>query len=461
MGPTKAKGTPGRFSVGWVLAMLFASAVFYGACAGQPACQRNSDCDEGYCSDGICEKDCVIAELDCPRGFVCNELSQCENPGAGGGPGVGGAGTGTAMGGAASATTTSSGSTTSAGGATSTTSSTTSSTTTGSGGSPPTLGELELCQNDAQCNGTLVCRAMTKGGTMRCTSPCTSHAQCPSGSKCLPEGSGSLCFFSDVGRACTMAAECNFACIQGVDYCTTPCNSGADCPNGYGCMPIGSPAQNVCVKAEALCDGANNGDCIAQAACDLSPNLILGSCTTTCNTPADCPQRAAGLAPWSCDGLCRRPADVLGPLPGGYTPTEWHCDSNLNPVVLCNDAQHIDFQTFSIPATPVVDCFSQFTTTGAANDSCVNSCTFAGGCPDLFQCVGLGGINGQRVGLCLPYGAKEPGQACATNVECAFGYCYQGTCSRDCSRDNLCPAGLTCTAGGGPNIEGLPFKRCL
>ncbi len=456
-----AQRTPDRRSLGWILGSLFVSALFYGACAGQPACERNSDCDEGYCNAGECVKDCVVADLDCPRGFICNELGQCEDPIGSGGSGQGGA---TGVGGMAtttgSMTTSTGGMTTSTGGMTTSTGGMTS-TSTGAGGAPPMLGELELCQSDAQCNGNLVCRAMTKGGAMRCTTPCSSNTQCPSGSKCLPEGNNNYCFFSDVGRSCTVATQCNFACIVGVDYCTVPCNSGSDCPNGYGCMPIGSPAQNVCVKAEALCDGVNNSACIAPAACDTSPNMILGGCTTTCNTAADCPQRGAGLAPWTCDGLCRRPSDVYGPLPGGYNPTEWHCDGMFNPVVLCNDAQHIDFQAFNFPPTPAVDCFSNFTTTGAANDSCVNSCTFAGGCSDLFQCVGLGSINGNRIGLCLPHGTKEPGQACSTNVECAFGYCYQGTCSRDCSRDNLCPGGLTCTAGGGPNIEGLPFKRCL
>ena len=58
--------------------------------------------------------------------------------------------------------------------------------------------------------------------------------------------------------------------------------------------------------------------------------------------------------PWTCDGggICRRPGDVYGPLPGGYTPTEWHCDASQNPAVLCNDAQHMNFTQFTVPAAP-------------------------------------------------------------------------------------------------------------
>jgi hypothetical protein len=185
----------------------------------------------------------------------------------------------------------------------------------------------------------------------------------------------------------------------------------------------------------------------------------VASCTAACTTAADCPQRAPGLPPWTCDGLCRRPPDVLGPLPGGATPTQYACDG-VTPVNLCNDGQHIDFQAFDIPKPPAVNCNSPVTTSGSPNDSCVDSCRYEGGCPWGFTCTAVGNINNSRIGLCLVNGGSPVGASCSSNIECAYGYCVSGKCSRDCTADGLCPTGSTCTTAGGPPAQGLPFKRC-
>ena len=328
---------------------------------------------------------------------------------------------------------------------------------------PAVAQTLELCALDADCDTNLYCRALVKGGTKRCTPACATSAGCPSGTLCLDDGTGATyCLGGDVGRGCTLASQCNFACLTSNTYCTVPCVDGHDCPNGYGCMPVGTPSQNVCVRAEAHCATGNTADCIAPAACDESPTLILGGCTTVCTTAADCPQRAAPQIAWTCDagGICRRPGDVYGPLPGGYTPTEYHCDAAQQPVNLCNDAQHMDFTLFTIPQTPTVDCQSDYTTVGVTGDACVNSCRDQGGCAYGYACVALGGIGGERVGLCLPAGSVETGAGCTQHTQCVSGYCYANVCSRDCTFDGICPGNLTCTAGGGPNVEGQIFKRC-
>jgi len=434
-------------------AILLLVGTLPSACAGTPDCEMNSDCVYGYCNNsGECVEECRSTELDCPDGEVCNTtLGRCED-GAGGG-GTGGSSSSSGTGGTTSSG--DGGTTSGTGGTTST-----SSGTGGTGGTPGTGQELDLCGVDGDCVSTLRCKAMTKNGTKRCTRACTSSSQCMSGTRCIDDGTGQFCLGDDIGRPCTEPSLCNYACVTSPGYCTAPCSSGSDCPNGWGCMPIGNPAINVCVKAEALCDQGNTASCIVPSACDLSPSLILGGCTLACNTAADCPQRAIPLAPWSCDGLCRRPADVYGPLPGGYQPTEWHCDPYSNPVVLCNDAQHIDFVGFTIPATPNVNCQSTMTTQGASNDACVNSCRYQGGCPHGFACVGVGGVSNQRIGLCLPTGQTEPGQTCTSGTSCAFGYCSNGVCSRDCSADGICPGGTTCVPGGAPAVEGMTFQRC-
>ncbi len=421
-------------------------------CAGQPACERNSDCINAYCADGECLQDCVDAALDCPKGYVCNAIAQCEY---GGGTGPGGAGSG---GGATSTgdTTTTGTETTSGSTGTTTTSSSTTSSSTGGGA----LQELDLCGNDGDCGAPLVCRTMVPGGAKRCTRSCSSDAQCMAGTRCIDPGGGAVCLGNDVGRTCNAASACNFGCLTGPKYCTASCASGSDCPNGYGCMDVGSPAVKVCVRAEAYCDQGDTSACIAPAACDLSPNMILGGCTLACSSAADCPRRAAGLAPWSCDGLCRRPADVYGPLEGGYTPAQYYCDAQLNVVNLCNDAQHINFAQFSIPAPPPVDCASGVTTDGSPGDACLDSCRYQGGCAFGFACSAVGQVNGQRIGLCLPAGGGEVGANCNVDGQCAFGYCNNGKCSRDCTHDGVCPTGSTCIAAGGPAVEGAPFKRC-
>jgi hypothetical protein len=202
-------------------------------------------------------------------------------------------------------------------------------------------------------------------------------------------------------------------------------------------------------------------DCIAPAACDQT--LLVSSCTMACSTPADCPVRAAGFPAWTCNGgLCKRPADVFGPLGGGSTPAQYACDGGGNTINICNDAQHIDFDKFSIPNPPSVNCSAPTTTDGVAGDSCADSCRYQGACPFGFVCTGVGNLGGNRVGLCLPFGSTHTGAACSSNVQCEFGYCSAGACSRDCSGDGLCPTGTTCTAVGGaaPTIEGKPFKRC-
>lgn len=413
--------------------LLAAAALLLPAgCAGTPDCRMNSECPEGYyCLRGECVRDCVDSDLDCDPGYYCNpDLGACMpvDPGTGG------------------STTSSSGQ----GGATS-------SGTTSSGTGGGQLTELELCAASSDCAAGLSCQPMVRYGPQRCTRSCSDSSQCMTGTRCL----GGLCLGDDIGRWCSDETPCSYGCLVGPAYCTAPCVSGADCPGGYGCMEIGTPPQRVCIKAEAYCNGTDSSACVVSAACDLSPTLIIGGCTLACSSAADCPQRAAPLPDWSCDGLCRRPADVVGSLPGGYTPVEYHCNAQQQPVNLCNDAMHMDFAQWIIPSPPAVSCQSPMTTPGVAGDACVSTCRYQGGCPFGFACVALGNVGNERIGLCLPTGTSEPGTACSSHPECAFGYCGPSNiCSRDCTADGVCPGGQSCVAGEPPGVEGATFRRC-
>lgn len=410
------------------------------ACAGVPPCERNSDCLEGYCKAGECAIDCR-REIDCDPAEFCNALAQCEPVDGSSSQSSASAQGGSGQGGASSVGGSTSDASGGAGG--------------GSGGATGDGGELDLCTSDAQCGGALSCKAMTKGGGKRCTRSCGSNNDCPQGFRCLNDSTGNFCLADDTGATCAVASACNFACILGPNFCTVPCSNGAGCAAGYGCMEVGG--QDVCVQTQRYCtDGS-----VCAFACDLSPSLVIGGCTTECNAASDCPQRAAPLSPWSCsNGSCVRPADVYGSLPGGYEPAEYHCDINAQPVALCNDALHIDFDQYLIPDPPSVNCGANETVAGVAGDACLDSCLLAGGCASDFSCVGIGNLGAQRVGLCLPTGSGEPGDSCSVHRDCAFGYCANGTCSKDCTDDGVCPNGTDCVAGDAPAIEGKTWRRC-
>lgn len=468
-----------RFARTLAACLLIASpCAVVGACAGE-TCERNSDCVNAQCISGECVSECKL-DIDCDFGLVCNvQVGRCDPPtdggaGTGGVPPDGSAGTGAGpgggsggqaggaggAGGAPSGGGSGGGGAPGGGGATSG-----GGGAGGSGGATAPKLELDLCQNDGEC-GALVCRPYAKGLAKRCTRTCASTASCPSGARCEAIGSEKYCVQSDVGRGCSVASDCQYACVTSTKYCTSPCNSGSDCPNGWGCMAVSG--QKVCVKAAEPCDSTNTAACIVPAACDTSPSLVVAGCTLACSTAADCPQRAQGMTPWACNGLCRRPTSgataIWGPLEGGTAPAQYACNAASQVVNVCGDGQHIDFAAFTIPNAPAVSCSSPITTDGLAGDACVDSCRYQGGCPWGMQCTALGSIGAaSRIGLCLPaLGGGEVGAACGKDGDCFFGYCNRNTkkCSRDCSKDGLCPSGSTCVAAGGPAVESLAFRRC-
>ncbi len=437
----------------FVALSLSTSTGLFGACATSgETCSFNSDCLRGYCSDGTCKQDCVDSAKDCPKGYVCNAIGQCEF-GSGGGAPSGGSGEGGA---GASGGAPSTGGSPSNGGAGPTTTTTDVTTTSSMGGAPPGGDAiLTLCSSDGSCDSGM-CRPTRVGSAQkRCTQSCSSNAQCASGFRCETIGAESYCAASDVGKPCTGTGQCNFACLSPLNYCTSACSSGADCPNGYGCMFVAG--SNVCVRVEADC-AADTSQCVSASACDTS--LVVSGCTFGCTSAAECPQRALGLPTWTCDGACRRPADVYGPLPGGYAPAQWACDGSGNVVNVCGDGLNYDFGTDTQPAAPAVNCSSPVTTDGQPGDACLDSCRFQGGCPFGYACAAIATLGSQSIGLCMGAGASEVGQGCAHHRDCAFGYCNGGTCTRDCSRDGLCPEGSSCTSASAPNVEGLPARIC-
>jgi len=416
------------------------------SCAKAGPCERNSDCDNGYyCGGGTCKRDCIIGARDCDPGYECNAaIGKCQLSDGGALPdGALPDGAAQDSGSGADGAAQDSGQGQDSGGA-------------ADGGGQGTKVELDLCNGNNECKSGLLCRPLYKNGPGRCTRTCQSNASCWQGTRCLTIGNDQYCAQADVGRACQVQnpAPCNWGCVS-PGYCTLPCQSGADCPNGYGCATVQNT--KVCVRAEQYC--GMGGQTCTSLLCDQSG--LVDSCTLSCASATDCPQRALPLTPWTCTGnVCKRPGDVYGPL-GQGEPAEYACSLQNAKVNLCNDTLHIDYQQFAIPNPPAYSCPVGSSVAGVNGDTCMDSCRFAGACTHGFACVAVGNLSNQRVGLCLPsLGAGEVGASCAHDSDCAFGYCASGKCSRDCTQDGLCPTGSSCVAGGAPNVENLPFRRC-
>ncbi len=441
------------------LGLVFSQA----SCAGPRACERNSDCVNAYCEDGECKKDCVVAEVDCPPGWICNTIAKCEPPpdggvidpsdGGAGAAGSGGAtggssgdgGTGGSTGGSAGVAT---GGTAGSGGSTGGSAGAATGGTGGTGGTSSTGSEFDYCGSDTDCSAPLVCRAMSLGGTVtRCTRSCSTTSQCMTGTRCT-YGTG-YCAFDDDGMTCNGPGQCVDAC-SGLGYCTSLCTSALDCPGGWGCVAAQGGVK-ACVRLDQLCSASNYSACLSQAHCD-DQTMLVGGCTIQCTSVNDCPQRASGLPPWYCQqGVCIRPDDVWGAVPKGDT-TQWACEPYNNSIVnLCADALTFD-------QAPSLNC--PVSTSVPTSGDCVQSCRYAGGCGHGWACVGLAELGSQRVGVCLRTGFGEVGQGCSNNEDCLFALCAGGTCSRDCTADGVCPSGFACVPGGAPNIEGKAYRIC-
>lgn len=428
------------------------------SCAGPRDCERNSDCVNAYCDDGECKKDCIVAEVDCPRGWTCNVIAKCEPPldggvvdpdagetgsgGTSGAGGTGGTGGGPAGSGGGTGGMSGTGGTAGIGGTAGT------GGTAGAGGSTTGGVEFDYCGSDADCSAPLACRAMNVGGTVkRCTRLCSMSSQCMTGTRCTYDTG--FCAFDDDGKPCNGTGQCGDACAA-LGYCSSECNTALDCPGGWGCVGA-STGGKACVRLDQLCDASNYSACLSQAHCD-NETMLVGGCTIQCTTVNDCPQRALGLPTWYCNqGVCIRPDDVWGAVPKGDT-TQWACEPYNNTVVnLCADALTFD-------AAPALTC--PVSVSVPTSGGCVQSCRYSGGCGYGWGCVGLGEMAGQRVGICIRAGAGEVGQGCANNEDCLFSLCDNGTCSRDCTVDGVCPTGFSCIAGGSPNVEGMQYRIC-
>jgi Cys-rich repeat protein len=250
----------------------------YGNCQERPACLGNLDCGDGFICNGadrtggtcIPDDQCG-SSLHCPIGYYCRIAS--------------GDTTGTCVVGCRQ---------------------------TGD----CTLGEVCVagaCEAAASATDCFMCP----------TQPDPNPTYCDYGEKCtyagncerIPEASG-LC-----SRCSPVTDECGtgLVCLidedsAGLNYCTSTCETAADCPNGYSgsCGHVvlvagGCNSDNDCFQSGGQCIESQESDqpyCTFGDAsfCDLNPTCDFGTCTPMmpCQNSTDCQALQPGS---TCDGF--------------------------------------------------------------------------------------------------------------------------------------------------------------
>jgi hypothetical protein len=290
---------------------------------------------------------------------------------------------------------------------------------------------LDRCSTATDCASGLC--VLDRGGSHFCTRSCTSNLMCAQEHVCVTSSTGSVCLPDDTGAPCSVGtpAQCALGLCLGSaagGHCTRYCQSAAECPAGYACTITGGSTQKICVDIEEPCTAASQcatGYCVGNA------TMSVG-CTAACDSPADCPQRMAGLPAYTCDNslgtgttnLCIPPSDILGG----------------------------DGIGASCPATGTNTCRSDACDPNAAlGPMCTQACTAEGRCGPGLGCTPF--VNGsQIILLCERAGTHDLLASCAHGSDCESGLCdTMGFCTRLCA-DGICPTGTTCQPIPGSGI---------
>lgn len=166
-----------------------------------------------------------------------------------------------------------------------------------------TAADTEACQNNLQCGPGLLC--VGSDGERYCRAACAGPTNCPANDYCLTLDSGAGLCRSATGAACNVDGDCQPGLTCSVSladvassfpsgYCTSACQTDADCRANSVCRELPGTTTAVCLQR---C--AHRSDCRYGAGYDC---LQADSCTTS--TDPDACQMVFGE-----DALC-----VPGPL---------------------------------------------------------------------------------------------------------------------------------------------------
>lgn len=144
----------------------------------------------------------------------------------------------------------------------------------------------EPCDEDDECRGDFVCHE--SAGISECASACSTDDECGDGFECRD----ALCIRDrrqGVGGACVVNEDCGggiCAAAGGRRWCTAPCSSADECPDGFECAAAG--AAMVCAPERAL-EGescAENADCVTNLCAVLGGGEAI--CTSVCDAANSC-----------------------------------------------------------------------------------------------------------------------------------------------------------------------------
>lgn len=269
--------------------------------------------------------------------------------------------------------------------------------------------------------------------------PCTTDAQCPGGTSCqiaLNEAGTALelrCLplagANGNGYPCTDSSQCRSAlCLLG--FCSNSCASSADCTQAGACLPqtiqIGSASGSFQVCVVAPC--SSSSQCETGEVCS---DIV----STTNTIDAFCQQKQAtgGALGSACQGA----ADCLSQL----CPT-W--------VQVCTEVCAGDVDCAASPGSVCVDSYragSEYVQT------CVPGCSASSQCPSGKACAISSDSAGDRYRFACeaPRGPDPTGADCSNTVECASGFCLtnylnnqpvDSICTQPCVTSADCPAGF-------------------
>jgi hypothetical protein len=302
---------------------------------------------------------------------------------------------------------------------------------------------LYTCTTDADCANQLTCLKTNNrcGDKLPAGETCVASSDCGAGLVCSAEG---VC--------------CDRPCDGGCQSCKLAGKTGV-CSNLAGGMPPRSTSPATCAAAapgacgaSGNCDGS--GGCEQRTLCTFNP--------TTC--PIDLHEQ------YIASGLCSA-AGVCGPVtqacstgylcvPGGACATSCTpADANAN----C-DVESGYNCVGGFCRKKAVGSACQ-TASECANGNCVDGfCCSSPGCPDCQSCnipghegacwnVPANSSDGACVGSCpspvQASGLCDGAGACKPAGACAAGYvCAGGICTTSCASDADCASGYACAAGG-------------
>ncbi len=337
------------------------------------------------------------------------------------------------------------------------------------------------CPSPSACNpGVLL------GSAAACSAQCStmSITSCRSGDGCCPAG---CTFNNDNDCSCTprTCAQMGAQCGTTDDGCGNVLNCPA-CPGGGNCV------NNQCEPPDIVGNACtSDGQCGANGGCltEAQTSLPGGYCTTGCNSNADC---ASGNC-WVDNGICLDSCSSNADCRSGYECFDWSGDSarECGPVANgfgdpgdacsgysdCRGGQGgfcIENPDFT-GGYCTIDCTAG-NSCGAGShcwnsNICVASCTSNAQCRSGYQCHDRDS-DGQSE--CWPFasGSGQVGEPCGSIQDCAGGlngFCAaddgqgnwpSGYCSHDCGNGVTCPTGSVCYDPDGSG-DGFCLDSCM